>query len=180
MKRILLVFVFALFGILNVNAQEKGNFKLGAHLGVPVGDLSKSHSFNIGVDLAWVYPLAQNFKLGIATGYSHYTGGKEFDIILYPYHVRAKGVDGGMIPVAATAQLKFGNGNNGNGFVGLDLGYAFFTGNNSNVPGGIYYQPKVGYSFGGKNDIYISFKGISIDNGGDSANAINLGYAFNF
>ena len=35
MKKMFLAGAFALFGL--VNAQEKGNFKVGAHIGLPVG-----------------------------------------------------------------------------------------------------------------------------------------------
>lgn len=164
-----LVGALALFGAMNAQ-QGKGNFKVGAHLGIPVGDLSSSHSFNIGADVAYLYPIAENFKLGVTTGYSHYTGksikefGFSFDM-----------PDLGIIPVAATAQFNVG----GNVFVGTDIGYAFFTGDYSDFKtGAFYYQPKVGYSFSGKNDVYVSFKGMSVKEG--SGNSINLGYAYNF
>ena len=109
---------FALFGL--VNAQEKGNFKVGAHIGLPVGDLSNTHSFNIGADVAYVYPVSENLKLGVTTGYSHYFGKRE-RVGLGDFNFSFDFPDLGIIPLAATGQVNVGN----NIFVGADLGYAY-------------------------------------------------------
>lgn len=174
MKKSLLVGALAFFGLATAQ-QEKGNFKLGAHIGLPVGELSEVTTFNVGVDVAYVYPIAENFKLGVTTGYSYYTGKTE-EVNLYGLDfgkVRMPSL--GIIPVAATAQLNLGS----NVFVGVDLGYAFFTGKYAEAKtGAFYYQPKVGYTFNAKNDIYFSFKGMSVE--GSSGNALNLGYSYNF
>ena len=50
--------------------------KLGVNAGIPVGDFGKFTTFTAGVDLAYLYPLTENFRLGVATGYSHYFGKK--------------------------------------------------------------------------------------------------------
>lgn len=171
MKKILLASAVALFGL--ANAQEKGNFKIGAHIGVPTGDFSKAYSFNLGFDAAYVYPIAENFKLGVTTGYSHYFGKKmEFELFGFNFG-EEKNPDGGIIPLAATAQYTFGESKV---FLGADLGYAFFTGKEASG-GGFYIQPKVGYTFADKHDLYISYKNIS-NNG--SIGSVNLGYGFNF
>ena len=176
MKKMFLAGAFALFGL--VNAQEKGNFKVGAHIGLPVGDLSNTHSFNIGADVAYVYPVSENLKLGVTTGYSHYFGKRE-RVGLGDFNFSFDFPDLGIIPLAATGQVNVGN----NIFVGADLGYAFFAGRYSDFKtGSFYYQPKVGYSVNGKHDVYLSFKGMSFKYQGvrDNGNSINLGYDYNF
>jgi len=164
MKKIMLLGAFALFGAMSVNAQT--GFKLGVHAGLPTGDASEVLSFNAGVDLGYTWRVAENFDLGLATGYSHYFWKSEIKDAISDLP------NMGVVPVAATAQYNF----NGGVFVGADLGYAFLTAEGSD--GGFYYQPKLGYTFQGKNDLYVSYKGISQD--GSSLSSFNLGYAFRF
>ncbi|MGV8914962.1 MAG: outer membrane beta-barrel protein [Kaistella sp.] len=160
MKKFFLASALALFGALS--AQTAGSFKLGGHIGIPTGDAGDVFGFNAGVDLAYVWRVAPNFDLGLTTGYSHYFVKSDYSDY----------IDGtGMIPIAATAQYNFGNGP----FIGLDLGYAFFTQEGSD--GGFLYQPKVGYTFQNVHDLYLSYKGISNDG---TLSSINLGYAYRF
>ncbi len=159
MKKLLLAGALAFFGV--VSAQE-GHFKLGAHVGLPTGDAADLLSFNAGVDVGYVWSLNDKFDLGLTTGYSHYFVKSDYSDY----------VDGsGMIPIAATAQYNFGNGP----FLGLDLGYALFTAEGSE--GGFLYQPKLGYTFQSKHDLYLSYKAIS-NNG--TLSSVNLGYAYKF
>ena len=79
-------------------------------------------------------------------------------------------------PVAATAEFTLGDSNV---FLGADLGYAFFTKKDlKNENGSFYYQPKLGYSFDKRHDLYFSCKGFTRNNA--NAGSINLGYAYNF
>ncbi|WJK00015.1 hypothetical protein [Elizabethkingia anophelis] len=71
MKKNLLIGAFALLGFV-ANAQTKGNFKLGTHIGIPTGELADVASFNIGIDMAYLFNIDTNFKAGFTTGYSHY------------------------------------------------------------------------------------------------------------
>ena len=172
MKKVFLVGALALFGV--VNAQKTGStgFKAGVHLGVPIGDFSESHSFNFGVDVAYLYPIAKDFRLGVTSGYSHYTGKTKETTIPYLGTFKVTFKDVGINPLAASGQYNFSN----NILLGLDLGYAFFTGEGTNT-GGFYYQPKVGYAVSGRHDLYFSYKGIS-NNG--NVGSLNVGYAYNF
>lgn len=162
MKKLFLVGALALFGAMN--AQSTGNFKLGAHFGLPTGDISEVYSVNAGVDVAYVWKVAPKFDLGITSGYSYY-----FVKSKYSDYTDGEGI----IPLAATGQYSI----DGKLFLGADLGYAFFTGKNSDG-GAFYYQPKVGYSLDAKNDLYLSYKGMSKD--GSTASSVNLGYAYKF
>ena len=174
MKKLFLTGALALFGLMSAQKTDSG-FRLGVNVGLPVGDFNQTHSFTAGADVAYLYPLAENFRLGVATGYSHYFGKKtKTDLILVT--LKNEVPDVGIIPVAATAEYTFGGSNV---FLGVDLGYAFFTKKDfKNENGSFYYQPKLGYSFDKKHDLYFSYKGFTRNN--ISAGSINLGYAYNF
>jgi hypothetical protein len=174
MKKLFLTGALALFGLMNAQKTESG-IRLGVNAGIPVGDFGKFTTFTAGVDLAYLYPLAENFRLGVATGYSHYFGKKtKTDLILVT--LKNEVPDVGIIPVAATAEFTLGDSNV---FLGADLGYAFFTKKDlKNENGSFYYQPKLGYSFDKRHDLYFSYKGFTRNNA--NAGSINLGYAYNF
>jgi len=174
MKKLFLTGALALFGLMNAQKTESG-IRLGVNAGIPVGDFGKFTTFTAGVDLAYLYPLAENFRLGVATGYSHYFGKKtKTDLILVT--LKNEVPDVGIIPVAATAEFTFGDSNV---FLGADLGYAFFTKKDfKNENGSFYYQPKLGYSFDKRHDLYFSYKGFTRNNA--NVGSINLGYAYNF
>ncbi len=156
MKKLVLAASVALFGLVGVNAQSTG-VEGGVHIGIPVGDVSDLSGFNIGLDLAYLYPVSENFKLGIASGYDHFIGKDDFK-------------DFGFIPLAVSAKFMPTQ----NFFVGADLGYAFATGDNWN--GGFYYQPKIGYS-GALVDVFGFYKGNTSNReyGNFSSNDINIG-----
>ena len=161
MKKLFLTSALALFGLMNAQKTEPG-FRLGVNAGLPVGDFGKAYSFTAGADVAYLYPLAENFRLGVATGYSHYFGKKTtYDFGMFG-KVDYTVPDVGVIPVAATAEFVFGDSNV---FLGADSG-------------SFYYQPKLGYSFDKRHDLYFSYKGFTRNNA--SAGSINLGYAYNF
>lgn len=174
MKKLFLTGALALFGLMSAQKTESG-IRLGVNAGIPVGDFGKFTTFTAGVDLAYLYPLAENFRLGVATGYSHYFGKKtKTDLILVT--LKNEVPDVGIIPVAATAEFTLGDSNV---FLGADLGYAFFTKKDlKNENGSFYYQPKLGYSFDKRHDLYFSYKGFTRNNA--NAGSINLGYAYNF
>ena len=174
MKKLFLTGALALFGLMSAQKTESG-IRLGVNAGIPVGDFGKFTTFTAGVDLAYLYPLAENFRLGVATGYSHYFGKKtKTDLILVT--LKNEVPDVGIIPVAATAEFTLGDSNV---FLGADLGYAFFTKKDfKNENGSFYYQPKLGYAFDKRHDLYFSYKGFTRNNA--NAGSINLGYAYNF
>ena len=174
MKKLFLTGALALFGLMNAQKTEPG-FRLGVNAGLPVGDFGKAYSFTAGADVAYLYPLAENFRLGVATGYSHYFGKKtKTDLILVT--LKNEVPDVGVIPVAATAEFIFGDSNV---FLGADLGYAFFTKTENGADSGsFYYQPKLGYSFDKRHDLYFSYKGFNKNSA--NAGSLNLGYAYNF
>lgn len=154
MKKIILT-AAAVFAFGFANAQS-GAFKLGAHVGLPMGDIKDYSSVNLGADLAYTWSVAEGFDAGITTGYTSYLGKDGADAV-------------GFIPVAATAQFTLTN----NWFIGADLGYAI--GASTDNDGGFLYQPKFGYQME-KTGIYVAYKGISTD--GATASSINIGIDF--
>ena len=167
MKKVLLTAAFAVAGLVGVSAQTSG-VEGTVHVGIPVGDAADYSSFNVGVDLAYLHPIADNFKLGAKVGYDHFIADSNFKDL--------GGEDFGFIPLAATAKYEFSN----NLFVGADLGYAFST--KDGLDGGLFWQPKIGYS-GASFDVYAGYKGISVDNNQYSnfnADAVSLGFAYKF
>ena len=175
MKKLFLTGALALFGLMSAQKTDSG-FRLGGNVGLPVGDFNQTHSFTAGADVAYLYPLAENFRLGVATGYSHYFGKKTKLDLWFLGTKEIKVPDLGVIPVAATGEYTFGGSNV---FLGVDLGYAFFTGSAlGDTTGAFYYQPKLGYAVDKKHDLYFSYKGFARDGG--NIGSVNLGYAYNF
>lgn len=169
MRKILLS-VAALFAFGAANAQDAGGFSLGAHVGIPMGDVKDYSGVNYGIDAAYMWPVMENFGLGIATGYTMFSG-KDYDYTVGGVTVKTK-VDGfGFVPVAAAAKYMITE----NFYLGVDLGYAFYVGDGDG-DGGLYYQPKLGYDFK-PFEMFISYKGIE-DTG--SVGAVGLGVAYKF
>lgn len=139
MKRLLLLGAFALFGGI-AHAQE--GFRLGGHVGAPLGDASDAASVTVGVDAAYMWNITKGLDIGATTGYSHFFGKDNVD-------------DFGFIPIAASGKYKFAKIPL---FVGLDLGAAISTKNYINS--GLYIAPRVGYQM--KNvELYLGFQNIS-------------------
>lgn len=144
------------------NAQE-GSFKGGVHFGLPMGDIKDAYSLNAGLDLAYMWNIADKFSAGVTTGYDYYSGktvgGVKFDAA-------------GFVPVAGTAQYAFTE----NIFGGVDLGYAIGVAP-SGIESGFLYQPKVGYQTE-KFEVYAGYKGIAVTGGAFSS--IGLGFNYKF
>ena len=170
MKRILFSVAILFAGLSNVNAQQ-GNFKVGAHFGLPIGTLNEGYSVNLGVDVAYLWKVSSIIELGATTGFSNYFGknfsesynGNTFDFDVEDFLI---------IPLAASAKFNVAP----QFFIGTDIGYAFFIGDNEDT-GAFYYQPKVGMNIK-KSEIYLGYKGMSKYS--ENVGSINLGYAYNF
>jgi hypothetical protein len=143
-----------------------------------MGDAGDNYSFNGGVDVAYMWEVADNFKAGLTTGYSYYAG-KEVTIPTIVVGPLPSGYvitdakykfNGAFIPVAASGQYSFSD----NFFGGLDLGYALYVGDGD---GGVYYQPKVGYQTE-KYEIYAGYKGVAVSGGSVSSVGVGFNYKF--
>ncbi|MFO7721439.1 MAG: hypothetical protein R6W85_13510 [Gillisia sp.] len=164
MKKSLFILFVMLFAV--TSAFSQSNFKIGVNAGIPVGDVEDITTFQLGLDVAYLYPVSDLFSVGGLVGYSRYFG----DDINTSFGTVSVD-DFSFLPIAASARFGFENSL----FVGADLGYA--VGLDDGNDGGFYYRPKVGYSFG-PVAVIASFAGIAVD-GGD-VSSVNLGVEFGF
>lgn len=166
MKKIGLM--IALFvGMAFVNAQQGTNWlKLGLHAGIPVGDVSDSHSFMAGLDAKYQFLDFNSFGLGFATGYSHYFG-KELTSV---GGTTITAEDYGLIPLAVLLRYyptqSF--------FIGTDLGYGIATGSGSD--GGFYFRPEIGWHNEDWN-VFGFYQGVAAN--GANIGAVGIGVNYN-
>lgn len=169
MKKVLLILIaFLTFGF--IQAQDSG-FRIGVHLGLPVGDASDVSSLAMGGDIAYLFDISEDFKVGASVGYLTYSG-KKFE--------GYKRDNLGFLPIAATAKYSIME----NLFIGADLGYALGL-SPSESDGGFYYLPKLGYQID-LFEVYVGYRGISnkfsVD--GYSSNvdisSVTIGFNYNF
>ena len=167
MKKLMLVAAIAVFGLSNVNAQE--GFTVGAHVGLPIGDIGDFSNFNYGIDAAYLWNVGEGFDVGVASGYTNFSAGDDQTIDTGFGTITVESESFGFIPIAGAARYSFSD----SWFAGADLGYALAT----EGDGGIYYQPKFGYKTESL-DVFAFYKGISRD--GATVAAIGVGVGFRF
>ncbi|WPO79284.1 hypothetical protein [Flavobacterium sp. KACC 22761] len=168
MKKVILVAI-AVFTFGFANAQD-GHFKVGVHVGLPMGDIKDFYSVNLGVDVAYLLKITDKFSAGATTGYSTYLGkDKKYEILGVSGTIKTE--NAGFIPIAATGQYSLTD----NFFVGLDLGYAIYAGS-GHTDGGFLYQPKFGYQ-NEKIELYAGYKGIESVG---TFSSLNLGFNYKF
>ena len=178
MKKVLLSAV-AVLGFVFANAQET-TMKIGAHVGMPMGDAKDAVVLNAGADFSYLWEVADNFKAGFGTGITAYMpeeqeismpSGINMTTFQLTYTTtKVKGDTSLFIPITGTAEYSFTE----NIFAGVDLGYAIGIAPDG-VEGGLLYQPKVGYQTE-KFDVFVGYKGISQDGG--TYSSVNLGFAY--
>lgn len=172
MKKLGLLIIAILFLAPAVNAQVNQDIKLGISGGLPLGDVKDYSSFNLSVDAAYLFEVADMVYVGPLVSYSHHFA-KE--------HMGFKPDDIQHLPIAASGRINFGLEKAM--FFGADLGYA--VGITSGLDGGIYYRPKVGYDFGGIA-VILSYTGIDekfetpFGDETMKTNSLNLGFEFSF
>ena len=163
MKKIVLVLALVL-GV-SVNAQE--GFKAGLNFGAPIGDAGDFASFSLGIDVAYMFEVSDNFDAGIASGF---TNGFTDDISILGATIEVDDVQ--FLPIAAAGRFKMADKFS----IGGDIGYAI--GINDGNEGGFYYRPTFGYNLTDKIETTLSYTGISRDGG--SWDTINLGIGYRF
>ena len=157
MKKLLLVAAIAVFGLSSVNAQ---NFNGGVSLGLPIGDSGDAYTFNVTLDVNYLWNVSDTFDAGIASGYSHNFGDGDLNVD-----------DASFLPIAAAGRLNLSD----DFVLGADIGYAIGISPDGN-DGGFYYAPKLQYSVSEKMDIVGAYRGVSLDGG--SFDVLTLGVEF--
>ncbi|WP_366187184.1 hypothetical protein [Flavobacterium ovatum] len=163
MKKVILTTAMV-FAFSFMNAQS-GFFKLGAHVGLPTGDIQDSSSLNLGADLSYIWHFSDKFHAGVVTGYTTYLG-KSYDL---PGGGSFKPDAVSFIPVAGNVQFGIAT----DWYLGADVGYAIGVSDGND--GGFLYQPKLGY-LGDTFDVYLGYKGIAVDGG--TFSSVNVGVNF--
>jgi hypothetical protein len=165
MKKLMLLAAIAVFGLTSVNAQ---NFNAGVTAGIPIGDFSDAYTFNVGLDVNYLWEVSDDFEAGVASGFNQ-SFGDDQEITLLGQTTTLSVDDFQYIPIAAAGRF-----NASDDFqVGADLGYAVAVGEGD---GGFYYRPMVGYNVGETTQITLSYRGVSADGG--SFSTVNAGVNF--
>lgn len=162
MKKLLLI-VICLFLIPLSSHAQKG-IKLGAHVGLPGGDVSDYTNFQAGADVAYLFKVIPTVQVGPLVGYSRFFS-EDLDLGLIEADVFE---DPHFMPIAASGRVDFMLV-----MLGADLGYAI--GLNDGNEGGLYLRPKVGLNLLGLG-VIVSYTSISRD--GSNMSSVNLGVEF--
>lgn len=162
MKKVLIMAAFAFIGF---SATAQDGLKLGAHLGLPVGDAGDLSGFSVGIDAQYLFETVGDFDLGVAAGFTNAFGKTIGD---NSFSIEIDDIQ--FLPIAGVARYKASEEFS----IGADLGYAL--GINDGNDGGFYYRPTVGYSISENIEINASYSGISLDGG--TWSTINLGALF--
>lgn len=189
MKKLLLVAVMVITGF---TANAQGKFNVGANVGLPLGDISKSTKFMFSVESNYLFEVSDQFKVGPSVSYLYFVGksaddyaketlgdaytkakeqaeklGIKFDKTKLGFDKLSESLSFSVLPVAAAARF-----NPTEQFVlGADLGYAI--GLKEGSKGSFYYRPVVGYSFG-SSTLQLAYSGF------EESGAVTLGVVFGF
>ena len=163
MKKLLLCAAISVLGLSNVSGQ---NFNAGISAGLPVGDAGDAFTFNVTLDVNYLWEVSEAFDAGVATGFSN-SFGDSIDVELFG---SIDIPDFQFIPIAAAGRFNVSD----KFVIGADLGYA--VGLSDGNDGGFYYAPKVQYGVSESIDIVLAYRGVSIENG--SFDVLTLGVEF--
>lgn len=195
MKKLIVLAAIAVFGLTSVNAQDgvdkvinqakNGGFKVGANIGLPLSTAGDVSSFNVGVDIAYLFEVMDNLEVGGLVGYTHFFGNGTYTYYGDNTTFIGEYEDAGFVPISSTARYYFADRKF---FGGIDLGYAINV--SGEADGGFYYRPKFGYNLG-VVALIASYQGISggvnYNNSapttvvtGSGFNSFNVGAEFSF
>lgn len=163
-KAVILISVFIIAG-----SSVKAQFKIGAHLGVPSGDISDYYTTALGADVYYMFGTDTNgfLKLGAASGFMNYFGD---DVGGESYSGKVDNAQ--FIPVAGALRIQL--------FkiitVGPDIGYGF--GISDGMEDGFYWKGVVGVNLFDFLEVDAYFHGITIED--SSFGSVGLGVLFEF
>ncbi len=122
----------------------------GIHLGIPTEDVENPINIVYGVDLNY-YPfqsIAEVIDIGFAAGYTNFNGDRNLVTQL-------ANAEASFLKLGLSGKINFQS----DIFFALNAGYAPGL---DDVPGGVYYEPKVGF---GKGKFVFHVYYLRIDNG---------------
>jgi hypothetical protein len=164
MKKVLILAVLML-GAVGLHAQE--GFRAGINVALPVGDAADVSGFSLGLDVNYLWEVADSFDVGVAAGFTN-AFGKKIDTGIGTVQIE----DVQFLPLAAAGRFEASDKIR----LGADLGYAI--GISDGNDGGFYYRPIVGYGLSDIMELNLSYTGISLDGG--TWSTIALGFLFAF
>lgn len=103
--------------------------KVGAGVGLPVGDLSDQSSVALSAEVKGQFLSTPHIGVGITSGYTHYIPKENFENF-------------GSVPIGLFGRYYFRPEGL---FLGADAGYSLQTGSGNNGEGGFYVKPQIGY-----------------------------------
>ncbi|MDZ7845660.1 MAG: outer membrane beta-barrel protein [Owenweeksia sp.] len=146
MKRALLI-----ISMISVSLSAQAQFKLGVNVGLPVNDLSKYYSTQLGADAYYMFGDPDNvLQFGVTAGYMNFLeddaqiSNNKFDVYASQY-----------IPAAVVGRITILD----LVILGPDIGYAFGIDQSDNS--GFYYRGMAGLKFGA---IELGFYYLSLAN----------------
>lgn len=156
MKKLLLVMAVVAFGF---TASAQDGFRIGANLGLPIGDAGDFNSLYINLDVDHDWSVSDDFTVGLSTGYSNLSGKDGYGGFSY-------------LPAAGSVDV----GVSDNMSVGGDVGVAF-----SLEDGGgsdFMYRFQFRYQASEQVDVSARFNSLSGDGSTWSNISIGVGYRF--
>jgi len=160
MKKLFLIALMVMAGY-----SAKAQFSAGVYGALPVGDAGDFSSFGLGVDLTYLFDVADTFGVGPTVGVAHFFT----DDIETPVGT-VEITDVTFLPVALAGRFHVSDAFT----LGADLGYG--VGINDGNDGGFYYAPRVAYSVSDLIDIALTYRGVSQD--GSTWSWLGLGLEF--
>lgn len=171
MKKTLFCFAIAIFGLINLNAQE---FRVGVHGGVPLNNLNTGYS--LALDVSYLLPVSEKVNFGLTAGITHSYGSYYIlDVLSNP--IRSNWDEElSILPISFSSRFSVSK----NISLGMDLGYAFPI-KKSYLEGGFYFAPRAQYNVTKVIDIVLGYRVAKLDYLGSSTvspDMLSLGIEF--
>ncbi|NIK93386.1 hypothetical protein GZ212_14580 [Mangrovimonas sp. CR14] len=148
MKKLLFITILSLLGYTSTQAQV---FKLGANVGIPLGDASDVSNFAVGADF-YVYFLEADsfFNIGANVGYRNFfRKDSEDDYTFQSSDFHFDNIS--YLPVTAAARFTLAS----TFYAGADVGYAF--GLSDNTDGGFFAKPVIGIDIANVIEVFLAY-----------------------
>lgn len=156
-----------LFALTCSIASSQEGFKIGAHGGIPIGDLNDQIGIVIGADIGYLWAPNKVFDLGIKAGFIH-----GFPETFKAETITVKLPSVQFAPVAASVRIWAAKSFSFGGDVGHAIGL------NKGNDGGFYYRPQIGFQVGPQSEINFSYT--AIDLGEATWSTVTVGYVYTF
>ncbi|MFD0750719.1 outer membrane beta-barrel protein [Mucilaginibacter calamicampi] len=171
MKKVLLATLLFVGVAATSFAQDGGKFSIGVEAGLPVGEISDTHSFAIGGSLKYDLPIASDLAFTASAGYTSFQG-KTSTIQYGASSITAKWPAFGYIPVKAGIKYNLASALYAEAQVGAAIG------TESGSKTAFVYAPGLGFKFSDAVDLGVRYEGWSANGGTISQIAARLGFSF--